>query len=105
MYAQTRNGIYDWLSQIDDMPRAQIGQLLSQTRSGNHFMQNIDSGVASEIADFFMQFDAVPYDEEAILAQVTSQALDAQMGEATEKLAQYSAEDILKLNELVEVKR
>merc|ERR1712156_1140913 len=60
---------------------------------------------ADEIGNFFSQYDAVPYDEEAIYAQVHAEAIEAQMEEAAESLAQYSAEQILKLNELVEVKR
>lgn len=34
-----------------------------------------------------------------------TEAMEAQMEEAAESLAQYSVEQILKLNELVEVKR
>lgn len=105
-YAQTRENAYSWLSQLGDLERARVGQMLSQTSYGNYFLQQgVREEVADEIGNFFSQYEAVPYDEEAIYAQVHTEAMEAQMEEAAESLAQYSVEQILKLNELVEVKR
>jgi len=105
-YAQTRENAYSWLAQLGDLERARVGQMLSQTSYGNYFLQQgVREEVADEIGNFFSQYDAVPYDEEAIYAQVHTEAMEAQMEEAAESLAQYSVEQILKLNELVEVKR
>ena len=104
-YAQTRDLAYNWLAQLPDVVRASAGWNLSQTACGQYFLQNQLPEVAEEIGSFFAQYDAVPYDEQAVLAQVETEAMDLKIDEASETLAQYSAEKILKLNELVEVKR
>jgi hypothetical protein len=66
--------------------------MLSQTGYGQYFLQSLRPEVSEEIGSFFAQYDAVPYDEEAVYAQVHAQAMDAQIEEASENLAQYSAE-------------
>ena len=47
-YAQTRDSAFKWLSQIEEEPRARIGEMLSQTSYGQFLMQ---TSVREEVSD------------------------------------------------------
>lgn len=89
MYAQTREAAYNWFSQAEESTQAMASHMLAQTSYGNYFTQTcVRPEVADEVTNFFSQFDAEPINEDAMLAQLETQVMDAELEEAAAYLAQ-----------------
>ena len=97
LYAQTRDGLLNWLAQVNEPEKARIGEMLSQTSYGNYFMQQLRPESADQVSNFFAQQDWSAEPAQEGFAQVdneTEAVADEELEEFAEILAQLTDEQM-----------